>query len=139
MKDTLIRDSIKMAEQGLVKTVEGKESTNWWMWLAFTQFAAILYLLYRDRNQKSKSQRQKFREEALEETVDFDNIINSSFHSTALYDQLKMKCHPDRFVADPEKSTLAEGIFQELTRNQTNLKRLEELKQEAITQLGIKI
>jgi hypothetical protein len=139
MKDSLMQDSIKIAEHGLIKTTEGKESTNWWMWFALAEFTIIIYLFYRGKRQNSKSAIQKFRAEALEGEVDFDNIINSSFHSTALYDQLKVKCHPDRFAADPEKSALAEGIFQELTRNQTNLKRLEELKQEAITQLGIKI
>jgi hypothetical protein len=50
---------------------------------------------------------------------------------------LKVKCHPDRFATDAEKNVIAENIFQEITKNKTNVKRLIELKEEAKQKLNI--
>ena len=54
-----------------------------------------------------------------------------------LYDELKVKCHPDRFPTDKEKNTIAENIFQEISKNKNNVKRLLELKEEASQKLNI--
>ena len=77
-------------------------------------------------------------DEAIKEKVDFGNIINSSFHSNALYDEMKVKCHPDRFPTDKGKNQIAEDLFQAISKNKNNYKRLVELKSEARQKLGIK-
>ena len=81
--------------------------------------------------------KRRFKKDALGQDVDFDNIIDSSFNSAHLYDELKVKCHPDCFPTDMEKNAIAVGIFQEISKNRNNVKRLLELKEEAIQKLNI--
>jgi len=75
----------------------------------------------------------------LDNSIDFDNIINSSFNSNEVYNELKVKCHPDRFPNDDVKNTIAENLFQEITKNKNNIKRLLELKEKAKQELNINI
>lgn len=79
----------------------------------------------------------KFKKDSLKENIDFDNILKSSFNSIELYNELKVKCHPDRFAPDEAKSMVADSIFQEITKNKTNYKKLIELKEEAKQKLNI--
>lgn len=58
------------------------------------------------------------------------NAINSMFNSQCLYDQLKVKCHPDRFPNDENKRNRAENLFQELQKNRYNVEVLRELESE---------
>lgn len=137
MNDTLIQDSIKVAGQTISKTAESGEHTNWWMWLAIAEFGIIAFLILKEQLKPKDSAKQRFKNESLKQDIDFGNIINSSFNSIQLYDELKVKCHPDRFPTDKEKNTIAENIFQEITKNKNNVKRLLELKEEAIQKLNI--
>ena len=137
MNDTIIQDSIKVAEQTIKKATETNETTNWWMWLAIAEFGIIAFLILKEKLNNRSSARQRFKNESLKQNVDFDNIINSSFNSIKLYDELKVKCHPDRFPMKTEKNLIAENIFQEITKNKNNVKRLLELKEEAIQKLNI--
>lgn len=137
MNDTLIQDTIKVAEQTITKTTEINEPTNWWMWLAVAEFGVIAFLILKEKLKPKDTVRQRFKDEALKGEVDFNNIINSSFNSIQLYDELKVKCHPDRFPTDKEKNIIAENLFQEITKSKNNVKRLLELKEEAIQKLNI--
>lgn len=137
MKDTLIQDSIKVAEKVIKSATENETTTNYWMWIALGELAIIIGLLLTKSLSKKQSVKQRFKEESLAQEVDFNNIISSSFHSTELYDKLKVKCHPDRFPTDPELNKIADNLFQEITKNKTNLKRLQELKIEAEHKLNI--
>lgn len=137
MKDTLIQDSLKVAEQAILASSDKGDSTNIWMWVAIGEFAIIVGLLLAKKLKRKSNAKQRFKEEALSQDVDFNNIIKSSFHSTELYDILKVKCHPDRFPTDPELNGIADKLFQEITKNKTNHKRLEELKIEAEQKLNI--
>ena len=137
MNDSLLQDSVKVAEKAITNATENEITTNYWMWLAIGEFAIIIVLILTRRLKKQPNAKQRFKEESLAQEVDFNNIISSSFHSTELYDKLKVKCHPDRFPTDPELNKIADGIFQELTKNRTNLKRLEELQKEAEVKLKI--
>ncbi len=65
-------------------------------------------------------------------------MINSSFNSQQLYDELKKKCHPDRFPNDNDKNSIAINLFQEISENKNNSKRLLELKEIAEQKLQIK-
>jgi len=138
MNNSIIRDSLTIAEQA-ISTTETAHSTNGWMWLAAAELGVITYLLIKNRFKSKDIEMKHFKNESLKEEVDFNNIINSSFHSTHLYDTLKVKCHPDRFPADPEKNAIAEKLFQEITKNQNNMKQLLELKEEAIQKLNINL
>lgn len=137
MNDTIIQDSTKVVEQSILKATETGETTNWWMWLAIAEFGIIAFLIIKEKLDNRNSARQRFKNESLKQDIDFDNIINSSFNSIKLYDELKVKCHPDRFPIEKEKNLIAENIFQEITKNKNNIKRLLELKEEAIQKLNI--
>lgn len=137
MNDTLVQDTLKVAEKAISKTGESNDTSNIWMWIAIGEFAVIVgYLLIKKMKRKPNA-KQRFKEESLSQDVDFNNIINSSFHSTELYDILKVKCHPDRFPNNPELNAIADKLFQEINKNKTNIKRLEELKIEAQQKLNI--
>lgn len=137
MNDTIIQDSIDIAQQAISETSTINHSPNWWMWIAIAELGIIALLLLKKKLTNRQNLKQKFKEESLKQEIDFSNIINSSFHSISLYDELKVKCHPDRFPNDEVKNQLAEALFQEITKNKTNLKRLKELKEEAKQQLNI--
>lgn len=137
MKDTLIQDSLKVAEQAISASSDKGDSNNIWMWVAIGEFAIIIGLVIAGRIKRKPNAKQKFKEESIAQEVDFNNIINSSFHSNELYDILKVKCHPDRFPTDPKLNEIAERLFQEITKSKTNIKRLQELKIEAQQKLNI--
>lgn len=137
MNDSLIQDSLKVAENVVAKTTENHDLSNLWMWLAIGEFAIIIVIVLANRFKRKPNAKQQFKNESLEKEVDFNNIINSSFHSNELYDILKVKCHPDRFPTDPKLNEIAEKLFQEITKSRTNVKRLQELKIEAQQKLNI--
>lgn len=121
---------------GAVTTGNFQES-DVWFYIAMVEFVIIFFLLlFAFRRGTTRVKKQKLRE-SIKSDVDFQNIINSSFHATEIYNELKVKCHPDRFIGDVEKNATANRIFQEVTKNKMNYKRLQELKKEAEESLGI--
>lgn len=121
---------------GAVTTGNFQES-DVWFYIAMVEFVIIFFLLlFTFRRGTTRVEKQKLRE-SIKSDVDFQNIINSSFHATEIYNELKVKCHPDRFIGDVEKNATANRIFQEVTKNKMNYKRLQELKKEAEESLGI--
>lgn len=74
-----------------------------------------------------------------EESTDMNNVIHSIFFAESLYNQLKTKCHPDRFVHDKELEAIATDIFQKLSESRRSLKMLQQIKEDAINNLKIKI
>ena len=121
---------------GAVTTGNFQES-DVWFYIAMVEFVIIFFLLlFAFRRGTTRVEKQKLRE-SIKSDVDFPNIINSSFHATEIYNELKVKCHPDRFIGDVEKNATANRIFQEVTKNKMNYKRLQELKKEAEESLGI--
>lgn len=71
--------------------------------------------------------------------IDYNNIIASSFGAEALYKELIKKCHPDRFAPDKERVAIANDISTRIGKNQHDLKKLNELKEEAVNKLNIKL
>jgi hypothetical protein len=137
-----MKDSLKTntAKDGL-KTkpnIKPNDAYSWWMWLSLVQFIVILYLLFKGKPVKKLTEKEQLKKQVLDQKVDFDNLINSSFSSKEIYNQLKLKCHPDKFVMDSEKNKIALDIFQEISKNKTNTLRLNELKKEAEEKLNIK-
>lgn len=82
---------------------------------------------------------QEIKSEAMKGETDFENTMQSIFHSTKLYNELKIVCHPDRFLPDVEKQEIADKLFQELTEHKANYKKLLEIKDIAIEKLNINI
>ena len=68
-----------------------------------------------------------------------NNVIQSIFNAEALYDKLKIKCHPDRFVNDDLLMKKADDIFKEISDNKRNYNRLKELADIAEKDLNIKL
>ena len=139
MNDTIIKDTIKVVSETMTKSIpsENNEHINWWLWIAIIEFVLIIFLVIKQKIKPKDTIKQKFKKESLKEEIDFNNIINSSFNSKQLFDELKVKCHPDRFPTDKEKNLIADKLFQEITENQNNAKRLIELKEEAKQKLNI--
>ncbi len=139
MNDTIIKDTLKVASETITKSIdsESNDHINWWLWIAIIEFVLIVFLVIKQKIKPNNTLKQKFKKESLEQEIDFNNIINSSFNSKQLYDELKVKCHPDLFPNDIEKNLLAENLFQEITENQNNAKRLIELKEVVKQKLNI--
>lgn len=139
MNDSIIKDTLKLADEAIKKSIsyESNEHINWWLWIAVIEFIIIFLLVLFKFIKPNDTIKQKIKKESLKEEIDFNNIINSSFNSKQLYDELKVKCHPDRFPTDKEKNIIADKLFQEITENQNNSKRLIELKEEAKQKLNI--
>ncbi|PKP08882.1 MAG: molecular chaperone DnaJ [Bacteroidetes bacterium HGW-Bacteroidetes-4] len=136
MNDTLFTDTIKATSEVVTKTdAATTNSINYWMWIAILELVIIVLLIL--SRKKPDSKKELFKREAKQGDIDFGNIINSSFHVKPLYDELKVKCHPDRFPNDIEKNKIALAIFQEISKNKTNYKKLIELKELAKQKLNI--
>jgi len=82
---------------------------------------------------------QDFLSDIKSEKVDMNNVIDSIFHANELYNILKTKCHPDRFVHDKLLMSKADEIFKEITENKRNFNKLQKLKLFSEKILNIKI
>lgn len=135
MIDVIFHNVIKVVPKTTL--TETNILINWWMWIALGEFLLLIFILIKNRKKPNETIKQKMKRESLEDKIDFNNIINSSFNSKQLYDELKIKCHPDRFPTETEKNIIAVNLFQEITENKNNAKRLDELKNIAIQKLNI--
>ena len=116
---------------------------NVWFWIAIAEFIAIvmiIIILFSSRQSKP-SKKQMIRDNVMKEgDVDFGQTIKTAFDvkkAQALYDVLKKRCHPDIFSPDAEKVAIADDLFQEITKNKNNYKKLLELKEIAKEKLNI--
>lgn len=111
---------------------------NIWLIVTIVEFAVIVYLLLTKLN-ISNSKKAQIKNEVMQEgSIDFRNVFNNAFNSKEIYDDLKKKCHPDRFVDDAEREAIANELFQRITQNQHNIDNLRKLREEAVQKLGIK-
>jgi hypothetical protein len=108
-----------------------------WFFISLLEFVFIVFLLAGKLRIIQKMREQK-REILSKDNIDYDNIIKSSFNSQSLYDSLKKKCHPDRFL-EKEKNAIATEIFARIVENKYNYQALQEIKDDAETKLNIKI
>ena len=93
-------------------------------------FIALLKSLFQ------KSEESKLREKVLSENIDFNNIVQSSLKAKQLYDELKVRVHPDRFQ-DPEVILRATELFQLIHQNKGDYNKLLNLKERAYLELSI--
>ena len=110
---------------------------NVWFWIALAEALALLLLINLKYKRKNETE---FDEQLITDSkksdVDMGNVLKSIYQSKALYDKLKIKCHPDRFIGDP-KHQIAEDIFQKISDNERNYEKLNQLKTRAINELNI--
>lgn len=133
MSIPLQHDSLKVAD-----AISEGTSINWWLWILAGILVLAVILFFPLRKKKYKPVITSVNPDTdTSKEIDFKNIVKSAFHAKALYDELKIKCHPDRFPTDPQKNAIAERLFQEIAKNKNNIKRLNELKEEAIQTLNI--
>lgn len=111
--------------------------SNVWFYISLLELVFIAFLLVGKLRMMQKKREQK-REILSKDNIDYDNIIKSSFNSQSLYDSLKKKCHPDRFL-EKEKNAIATEIFARIVENKYNYQALQEIKDDAETKLNIKI
>lgn len=83
---------------------------------------------------KRKDTPSTLRRNILNEKIDFGNLITSAFHAKALYDELKKKCHPDRFL-DETMRAKADQLFQQITEHKEDYGSLLQLKEQAEKEL----
>jgi len=115
----------------------GANSTNYWFWIAIAEFVLILILLLlKIKKQQPSTLEGKILDEAKDADIDFKNLLDSINNSETIYNLLKKKCHPDRFL-NPDQNKIADALFQEITKNKRNYNKLLELKVEAEKQLNI--
>ena len=134
----MMNDTLQMAADSLMQTSQQCNSLNWWMIIAVVELVIIVVLLFsKDKaDDKKRSIKRQVREEG---DINFGNVIASSFGAESLYKELIRKCHPDRFAPDEKKVAIANDISERLGKYKHDLKKLNELKEEAITKLNISI
>lgn len=114
---------------------------KWIIIILLTLVILILftYLYFRNKKHGTRnlSRQEKRRSEIINSEVDFQNIMRSSFEATALYNKLKVKYHPDRFLDQREKE-IATNIYQEITANKHDYNKLLDIKEIAEKELQSK-
>lgn len=135
-----MNDTLTNVQPQITNATEPNNGTCWlYVILIIIAISGILVTLYLKLIRPQWKERQKTKQQLLQQsTVDFDNVINSSFAAKELYDKLKVKCHPDRFT-DADLNKEATRLFQEIHKNKYNYKALTELKEEATDKLNINI
>lgn len=129
-------DTLQMTADSLMQASQQSNSLNWWVIIAIVELVIILVLLLTKR--KTDDNRRIVKRQVMKEgEINFDNVIASSFGAKALYDELIRKCHPDRFAPNEEKVAIANDITERLGKYKHDLKKLNELKKEAINKLNI--
>lgn len=132
---TQVVDTVKNAVSTTTTNITQEDSYHWAYWLGGVLAAGVISLgLLKHRNSEYYRLKQKLKSES----VDFDGVINNVFHSQELYDELKKKVHPDRFVTQPELINKATEIFALIVKNKFNHKTLCELKERAEKELSLK-
>ena len=127
-----------MAADSLMQASQHNNSLNWWMMIAIVELVIILVLLF--SKGKADDKKRSIKKQVMEEgKIDYGNIIASSFGAETLYKELIKKCHPDRFAPDEERVAIANDISTRIGKNKHDLKKLNELKEEAVNKLNIKL
>ncbi len=104
-----------------------------WFYVSLFEIGIILFVIWFGKKNGKKDINldllSKVIEEAKDTKINFDELVTSIHKSKKLYNELKTKYHPDRFI-NTNKYEKSLEIFQEITKNKTNyseLIRLQEL------------
>lgn len=109
-----------------------------WFWIAIIEIVLILFLIYKLKRKVSTLSDLDIKniKNSKKSNIDMDKLMKSIHNSRTLYKELSKVCHPDRFIND-SKQKAAEEIFQEITKNERDFEKLNELKLRAINELNI--
>lgn len=139
MDNNLVNDTIKQTAEIIISPNSAVNNKfDIWLLVSIVEFVIIIFIILFQKKKQTLTSQQQLKNEIIKEKIDFGNIINSSFHVKALYDELKVKCHPDRFSINDEENIIALELFQEISKNRTNYKKLIELKELAKNKLNLK-
>ena len=134
-----MHDTLQLAVDVAAQTQTDGGSINWWMAISIIELAVIVILLL-GRAAKHNDKRSHIKQQVKSEgDIDFGNIVNSAFGAETLYKDLIRKCHPDRFAPDADKVAVANDITERLGKHKNDIKKLNELKVEAINKLNINL
>lgn len=84
----------------------------------------------------ARSEKDILRDEILNESIDFVNVVSSSLLAKGLYDELKKICHPDRFQNEHDINK-ANELFQLITQNKGDYDKLLQIKDRIYNELPI--
>ena len=140
-----MNDSIVLQKDTLLIPTETQEalvsiSSNWLIYSLIGVIIVLLLILFviisnmKMKNSKAYQAKQRV---LRDDQIDWNNTMHV-FKAQELYNQLKVVCHPDRFT-DPQLNSIATDLFQRITKNKTNYKELQKLKEEANNVLKINI
>lgn len=125
------------------KIIENKTLIDFqslWFWFSIIELLLIVYLIYRLKSKKVVSELTDLEMQNIQKSknnnIDMNSLMNNIHNARGLYKELSRKCHPDRFIGDP-KHQIAEEIFQEISDNERNYEKLNQLKTRAINELNI--
>lgn len=134
-----MNDTLQFVADVAAQTQTDGSPINWWMIISIIEFVVIAILLL-GRTTKHDDKRSHIKQQVKNEgDIDFDNIVNSAFGAETLYKDLIRKCHPDRFAPDANKVAVANDITERLGKHKNDIKKLNELKVEAINKLNINL
>lgn len=140
-----MNDSIVSQIDTLLLSTETQEalvstSSNWLIYLLIGVIIVLLLILFfiiSNIKMKHSKEYQAKQRILQEDQIDWNNTMYV-FKAQELYNQLKVVCHPDRFI-DPQLNSIATDLFQRITKNKTNYKELQKLKEEAKQMLSVNI
>ena len=132
-------DTLSLVIDSISTQVEKSTAYSFWMWVAIAEFVVIIILLIARATKMNNTRRDVKQKVKNEGEIDFTNTLASAFHAKEIYDELKVKCHPDRFATDEEKRAIADDLISRIAENKNNYKRLVELRDEAKQKLNINI
>ena len=84
----------------------------------------------------ARSEKDILRDEILNESIDFGNVVSSSLLAKGLYDELKKICYPDRFQNEYDINK-ANELFQLITQNKGDYDKLLQIKERIYKELTI--
>ena len=130
------QDSLQTMMDSIEQAAQSTTGVKLWMIIAIVELVIIIVLITLIKS--SNNSRSEIKKKVLAEgDIDFSNLVNSSFNAEGLYRDILIKCHPDRFAPDTEKMVIANELSAKITKNKHDIKRLEELKEEAKPKLNI--
>lgn len=132
---TIVQDSLNTPSTQVVGVIDELSIfSKIWPYLFGLLILLVLFLLFIAFSNAKKS---RLKQKVIQNDVDMDNLLNSAFLAQKLYDELRVKYHPDRYLNE-EQNREATEISQLLGKYKYDYKKLLEIKDRAENCLGIK-
>ncbi|GAL76089.1 hypothetical protein JCM19275_2221 [Nonlabens ulvanivorans] len=119
----------------------GDNSISIFLWIAIIELLIILFLIWKlikaaKGSQQSDAIKQNLKN-AKNSKVNMGDLMDSiNGGARELYKELSRKCHPDLFI-NTDKQLIAQDLFQEISKNKRDYKKLTELKERAVLELKV--